>query len=91
MKIMLKETRKLYERLGKRAKLPARALEILSEANLKTPYKGVPYTIGNIYAVLSGKYEDRQVDEAIIKAAKEHISREKDSKLDLKELLMDLA
>lgn len=88
---MLKETRKLYERLGKRAKLPARALEILNEAELKTPYKGVPYKIGNIYAVLSGRYEDRQVDDAIIKAAREHIAKEKDLTMDLKESLMEMA
>jgi broad-specificity NMP kinase len=87
---MLKETRKLYERLGKRAKLPAKALELLNAAGLKTPYKNVPYTIGNVYAVLNGKHEDRQVDEAIIKAVKQHIEKEKDLTFDLKELLQGI-
>lgn len=88
---MLKETRNLYERLGKRAKLPAKALEILTKAGLKTPYKGVPYTIGNIYAVLAGKYEDRQVDEAIIQAAKDHLAKEEGTTLDIKESLLEMA
>jgi len=87
---MLKETRKLYERLGKRAKLPAKALRILQESGQKTPYKYVPYTMGHIYAVLSGKYEDRQVEEAIIKAAKEHIAKEKGTNLDIKESLLEM-
>ncbi|QRQ99771.1 hypothetical protein [Dyadobacter sandarakinus] len=86
---MLKETRKLYERLGKRAKLPARALEILNEANSVTPYKGVPYTIGGIYAVLADKYEDRQVEEAIIKAANEYIKREKSIDREFKESIKE--
>lgn len=82
---MLNQTRKLYERLGKRAKLPAKALEILIRDDKRTPYKGVPYTIGNVYAVLNGKYEDSQVEAAIIEAARKHLAEEKSINSNIKE------
>ncbi|UON85616.1 hypothetical protein MUK70_11560 [Dyadobacter chenwenxiniae] len=55
-----------------------------------TPYKGVPYTIGNIYAVLAGKYDDLQVESAIVKAAKEYIERGEVAELGLQDALTSL-
>lgn len=87
---MLKETRELYERLGKRAKLPITALKILHEAGLKTPYKGVDYTIGNIYAVLRDQYQDQQVEAALIAAAKKYLEKQKLDTSDIQESLLEM-
>jgi len=84
---MLKETKKLYERCGPKARIPAKALKLLKEKGLLTPYKGVPYTIGNIYAVTNERYDDRQVEEAIVIACKEYLEESAQQKSDLKELI----
>lgn len=75
---MIKEAFEAYKKIGKSARIPAKALEILRKSGAKTKRNGVPYTINAIYAVMRDQYEDETIDRAIIQACKDH---EKERKL----------
>jgi len=74
---MVQEAIDLYRSLGKRARIPEKALDILLKDGTVTVKNRVPYTLRAVYAVMNNQYHDINVDKAIIKACKQYIKENK--------------
>ena len=74
---MVQEAITLYRSLGKRARIPEKALEILTKNGTLTVKNKVPYSLRAVYAVMNNQYHDINVDKAIIEACKQYIKENK--------------